>query len=107
MTTRCLAAFILVTSLTVANCSGGEAPPKPSPDDSIARSGGDGTTFTVGRNAFAQIAENVVGARRDPFFDGNSLFNRNWTTAPASTSATDGLGPTFNARSCSGCHFKD
>jgi CxxC motif-containing protein (DUF1111 family) len=71
------------------------------------RSGGDGTTFTVGKNAFAQAAENLVGGRRDDFFDGNALFNRNWTTAPSSTVGSDGLGPTFNARSCSSCHFKD
>jgi len=106
MSTRARLAFTLVASIAAAGCSGNATPSKPA-DDSVARSGGDGTTFTVGRNAFAQIAENVSGARRDPFFDGNSLFNRNWTTAPASTSATDGLGPTFNARSCSGCHFKD
>jgi CxxC motif-containing protein (DUF1111 family) len=70
-------------------------------------SGGEGTTFTVGRNAFAQPATNLLGERRDRFFVGNAIFNRNWTTAPASTTALDGLGPTFNARSCSSCHFKD
>lgn len=109
MTTRSLLAAALLSSLAAAGCSGGggDAAPAEPPDNSAALSGGDGTTFTVGRNAFSQIAENVSGARRDPFFDGNSLFNRNWTTAPASTSGTDGLGPTFNARSCSGCHFKD
>ena len=32
---------------------------------------------------------------------------KNWVTAPASTTARDGLGPMFNARSCAGCHFKD
>jgi CxxC motif-containing protein (DUF1111 family) len=41
------------------------------------------------------------------FFVGNSFFNQNWVTAPASTTARDGLGPLFNARSCAGCHFKD
>jgi CxxC motif-containing protein (DUF1111 family) len=35
---------------------------------------------------------------------GRSLFERNWVPAPASTRATDGLGPLFNARSCAGCH---
>lgn len=77
----------------------------PTPD--AALSGGEGTTSVVGKNAFAQAAANLVGERRDAFFDGNSVFNRNWTTAPASTVATDGLGPTFNAISCSSCHFKD
>jgi CxxC motif-containing protein (DUF1111 family) len=28
-------------------------------------------------------------------------------TAPSSTTGLDGLGPTFNASSCSSCHFKD
>lgn len=35
---------------------------------------------------------------------GKALFDRLWTTAPASTDATDGLGPLFNARSCATCH---
>jgi CxxC motif-containing protein (DUF1111 family) len=38
---------------------------------------------------------------------GNNFFNDNWVTAPASTTARDGLGPLFNAQSCSSCHFKD
>src|SRR3546814_6711446 len=38
---------------------------------------------------------------------GNNFFNDNWVTAPASTEARDGLGPVFNAQSCSSCHFRD
>lgn len=38
---------------------------------------------------------------------GNNFFNDNWVTAPASTTARDGLGPLFNAQSCSSCHFRD
>jgi CxxC motif-containing protein (DUF1111 family) len=41
------------------------------------------------------------------FFSGNAFFEQNWVAAPASTSARDGLGPLFNARSCGTCHFKD
>lgn len=37
---------------------------------------------------------------------GKALFDRLWTSAPASTDATDGLGPLFNARSCATCHPK-
>ncbi len=88
-------------------CSGPAPAPAPATDDSVALSGGEGTAFVASKNAFAQPAQNLSQERRDAFFDGNALFNRNWTTAPASTSATDGLGPTFNARSCSSCHFKD
>lgn len=35
---------------------------------------------------------------------GKALFDRNWVAAPASTGATDGLGPLHNARSCAACH---
>ena len=37
---------------------------------------------------------------------GKALFDRIWTSAPAVTKATDGLGPLFNARSCATCHPK-
>jgi CxxC motif-containing protein (DUF1111 family) len=98
--------FVLALALQLG-CSSNDLPETRTPSPLSERSGGDGTTFTLGRSAFSQAAENLVGERRDRFFDGNSIFNRNWTTAPASTSSLDGLGPTFNARSCSSCHFKD
>jgi CxxC motif-containing protein (DUF1111 family) len=37
---------------------------------------------------------------------GKALFNRQWIPAPSSTDASDGLGPLFNARSCSACHAR-
>ncbi|NVK18419.1 MAG: hypothetical protein HWE30_06990 [Methylocystaceae bacterium] len=40
------------------------------------------------------------------FAMGKALFDRPWTSAPAATQATDGLGPLFNARSCLACHPK-
>ena len=106
MTRRPAALLSLPLLALVTGCGGGN-PDVSGANDSVARSGGDTTTFTVGRMAFGQAAENLVRERRDRFFDGNSLFNRNWVTPPASTDFIDGLGPTFNARSCSGCHFKD
>jgi CxxC motif-containing protein (DUF1111 family) len=35
---------------------------------------------------------------------GKTLFERLWVPAPASTGATDGLGPFHDARSCAACH---
>ena len=35
---------------------------------------------------------------------GKELFERSWVQAPATTKASDGLGPLFNARSCVSCH---
>jgi len=69
--------------------------------------GGDTTVFESGRSAFSLSARNLHDERRDRFFVGNSMFNRGWVTAPSSTTGQDGLGPTFNANSCSSCHFKD
>jgi len=59
------------------------------------------------RDAFSLPLPNLNDAHRSAFFVGNSLFNQNWLTAPASVADRDGLGPLFNARSCSSCHFKD
>jgi CxxC motif-containing protein (DUF1111 family) len=65
------------------------------------------TVFDPTRAAFTRPVPALQGARRDGFFVGNSLFNRNWVTAPSSTVGLDGLGPTYNARSCSSCHLLD
>ena len=67
-----------------------------------ALSGGDGTVFDGSRNAFSLPARNLREEHRPSFFVGNSFFNQNWVVAPASVAARDGLGPLFNARSCSG-----
>jgi CxxC motif-containing protein (DUF1111 family) len=70
--------------------------------------GGDTTnTLAGGSNAFLERLANLSEEHQRSFFTGNSFFNQTWVQAPSSTEARDGLGPTFNARSCSGCHFKD
>src|SRR3546814_11426878 len=38
---------------------------------------------------------------------GNGVFRKLWTSAPSSTTSSDGLGPLYNARSCESCHLKD
>lgn len=70
-------------------------------------SGGNLTTFDFGENAFGHSAPNLVFEEENSFVVGNSFFRSNWTTAPASASVRDGLGPVFNSRSCGGCHPKD
>ena len=77
----------------------------PEPGEALA--GGATTVFDASARAFTFSVRNLVDAHERDFFVGNSFFNKNWVTAPSSTSARDGLGPTFNASSCSACHFKD
>lgn len=70
-------------------------------------SGGATTTSDLGENAFNHAATNLTDAENSLFVVGNSFFRQNWVTAPASTEGRDGLGPLFNAQSCSGCHLRD
>lgn len=72
-----------------------------------AQPGGTTTVYSNGRNAFSLPAANLNDAERTRFVVGNSFFKRNWVQAPASTTARDGLGPHFLARSCGGCHVQD
>ncbi len=58
-------------------------------------------------DAFSQPANNLTFEQELDFRVGNGLFRRLWVSAPASTIASDGLGPLYNARSCQRCHLKD
>jgi CxxC motif-containing protein (DUF1111 family) len=71
------------------------------------RTGGEGTVYAEGRNAFSFPLATLSDEERTRFVIGNSFFRRNWVEAPASTRARDGLGPHFIARSCGGCHVQD
>jgi len=71
-------------------------------------SGGiDNTVFDISQNAFGYPSPGISNYEELLFAVGNSFFRQNWVSAPASTTARDGLGPYFNARNCSSCHFKD
>lgn len=75
------------------------------PQDELT--GGATTVHADGRNAFSFPAANLSDEERTRFAIGNSFFRRNWVQSPASTTARDGLGPHFIARSCGGCHVQD
>lgn len=68
---------------------------------------GSGTTSDLSVQAFSHPLSGTRGQDRREFVVGNSFFQSVWVTSPASTTARDGLGPTFNAISCTACHFKD
>lgn len=81
---------------------------EPTPADPLGEATGGATTVHAdGRNAFSFPAANLPDSERTRFVVGNSFFKRNWVEAPASTTARDGLGPHFLARSCAGCHMFD
>ncbi len=108
MIKQCLLATagLLFVPLTLANSTAtttatGNSSEKP------VRIGGDTTVFDKSGNAFSLPARNLGILRRDNFFIGNAFFRQPWVSAPASTTARDGLGPLFNTNSCQGCHIKD
>jgi CxxC motif-containing protein (DUF1111 family) len=70
-------------------------------------SGGQATVFATSQQAFGLPLPGLLPEQETQFFIGNSFFNRNWVIAPSSTTARDGLGPLYNARSCSACHLRD
>lgn len=82
----------------------GAAPVAVLPD---ARAGGEATVHTTSQDAFARPLPSLPPEQLRAFAFGNKIFNTNWVIAPASVTSLDGLGPTFNRVSCSGCHFKD
>ncbi len=87
--------------LFAPGCSA-DGPPPPS-----GALGGETTREVTGRNAFSFPAPTLTNDERREFEIGDSFFTQNWVTAPASTDARDGLGPTFNAQACSSCHLRD
>jgi CxxC motif-containing protein (DUF1111 family) len=88
-----------------APCDDCEAGLQPYPGEEL--SGGETTVFDITGDAFARAARNLDQEGRNRFALGDHLFNRSWTTAPASAEGNDGLGPTYNAGSCSACHSHD
>lgn len=70
-------------------------------------SGGTTTVFVSNQDAFSRPLANLPLADLRAFAFGNKIFNTLWIQAPASVSSLDGLGPTFNRSSCSGCHMRD
>lgn len=97
--------------LPVAAFAGGEGTSDDLPA-TRAKTGGDTSVAlpraqAAYRGAFSFPASNLSLTRRGDHFAGNSFFQNPWVTAPATTSARDGLGPIFNTMSCQSCHIKD
>lgn len=59
------------------------------------------------RQAFNLPAANLPFKTQLDFKLGNSIFKKLWVPSPSSTTASDGLGPLYNARSCMQCHIRD
>mgnify|MGYP001043684080 FL=1 len=65
------------------------------------------TKKLINRDIFSQFSANLSFDDQEKFSLGNGFFRKEWVAAPASTQASDGLGPLFNSRGCQNCHLKD
>ena len=61
-------------------------------------------TRLTGQHSFSQHAANMTLEQRMDFNLGKAIFGKLWVSSPSSTTASDGLGPLYNARSCLRCH---
>src|SRR5436190_16093992 len=81
-------------------------PPAAALESNTELAGGNATVFDVSPKAFGFPVPGLDEENRSAFFVGHSFFLRNWVAGgPPTTRA--GLGPLFNARSCSACHAND
>ncbi|MGG2396567.1 di-heme oxidoredictase family protein [Pseudomonas sp. SH1-B] len=99
---RCL---LPLMALTLIACE--QQPNFTEAEPGEALSAGAATVRKFDHNAFSQPAANLAPSRRLDFSVGNSFFRNPWVTAPATTTARDGLGPLFNTNACQNCHIKD
>ena len=72
-----------------------------------ALSGGDTTGYIKTGEAFSTPLSNLHPKHLRSFAFGRRLFRHRWPIASSSVKELDGLGPTFNRISCSGCHVRD
>ncbi|MGB4073552.1 di-heme oxidoredictase family protein [Pseudomonas sp.] len=98
-------ALLLAIGLSLADCD--QTPRFTQAEPGEALSAGNATVRKADQNAFSLPSANLSPSRRLDFSVGNSFFRNPWVSAPATTTARDGLGPLFNTNACQNCHIKD
>lgn len=98
-------ALLLALGLSLVACD--KTPQFTQAEPGEALSAGSTTVRKADQNAFSLPSANLSPSRRLDFSVGNSFFRSPWVTAPAATTARDGLGPLFNTNACQNCHIKD
>lgn len=104
-----IVACLLLISALCASCSNeNESGYVPlTAEEGEQYSGGTTTVLNATEEAFGFASATLTASESTDFGVGNSFFRQSWVSAPSSTTARDGLGPFYNAVSCSACHFKD
>lgn len=70
--------------------------------------GGRGTYLKrIDKRAFLHPSSNLPFEQQLDFRVGQGIFKKLWVSAPTATTASDGLGPVYNARACQRCHLNN
>jgi len=70
--------------------------------------GGRGTYLKrIDKRAFSHPSANLPFEQQLDFRVGQGIFKKLWVSAPTATTASDGLGPVYNARACQRCHLNN
>ncbi|WP_369908033.1 di-heme oxidoredictase family protein [Tropicimonas sp. IMCC34043] len=78
------------------------------PEPFEERPAGAATHFdTTTATPFSLPSANLAPERGLDFRVGHGFFEKLWVAAPTATTASDGLGPLYNARGCKSCHVRD
>jgi CxxC motif-containing protein (DUF1111 family) len=102
-------ARIALMLLVVIGC-GGPVPVHRSPWDEPdyfegdTKPAGRATTFDTSRTGLGRVVANLDGSRWSTALAGKAIFQRVWREGPG---IGTGLGPLYNASSCTTCHFLD
>jgi len=105
--------ILLIVSWTIIQCKKESNPNNNDSYQSFYEDGEEytaglnGTVFDASINAFNNQIPGLNDSDQSDFIVGNSFNRNNWVIAPSSTKQRDGLGPLYNALSCSGCHDLD
>jgi CxxC motif-containing protein (DUF1111 family) len=78
----------------------------PQYQESEALPGGQTSVSTKPFASLEKPAANMADELKPKFHAGKALANQPWIKAPTTTTARDGLGPVYNARTCLACHIK-
>lgn len=92
-----------ITLICLMSCKKGSKDPLLY-DEGEKYSGGTGTSFDTGEQAFGHAISGLRLEELERFKSGKSDFRMVWVSAGNSTTARDGLGPFFNASNCTSCH---
>jgi len=67
--------------------------------------GGSGSVDYQPFPSFILPMKNLSDKSKTDFYAGKALAHQAWVKSPSSTTARDGLGPLYNARTCLACHI--